>query len=318
MLSRVADSLYWLGRYLERAENVARLLFVASETTVELEGLDEALAQAEWDDLLAAIPGSEVGGLEFSLEEGLAIPYVRRLLLDEDNPVSVRHSLAQARENARSVREALTKEVFGNLNEVYRGLDRSRRRAARDPVSARQEVVRVHGAILTTLGAIEHTMSRDQGWNFMKLGEALERAQRTLLVLRAKLPVLAHEGVSADLPLFYARWRGLLRSVASLENYRSAHGGRLDPEQIVRFLLFDRAAPRSVLCGVTRIRGYLDRLPGGSATSEADRILGRLHATLSYDDESILGKTELPGFCATSAECLVASHDAIVRQYFPN
>lgn len=317
MLSRVADSLYWLGRYLERAENVSRLLFVASETAVELEGLDEALAQAEWDDLLAAVPGSEVGGLEFSLEEGLAVPYVRRLLLDEDNPVSVRHSLAQARENARSVREALTKEVFGNLNEVYRELDRSRRRAARDPVSARQEVVRIHGAILTTLGAIEHTMSRDQGWNFMKLGEAIERVQRTLLVLRAKLPVLAQEG-SADLPLFYARWRGMLRSVASLENYRSARGGQLDPDQIVRFLLFDRAAPRSVLCGISRIRGYLDRLPGGQATSEADRILGRMHAMLSYDDEEILTRSELPGFCAESADGLVAAHDAIARQYFPS
>jgi len=317
MLSRVADSLFWLGRYLERAENVARLLYVASETAVELEGLDESLAQTEWDDLLAAVPGSEGGSLEFSREEGLALPYVRWLLLDEANPVSVRHSLAQARENARSVREALTKEVFGNLNEAYRELDRSRRRASRDPVSARQEVVRIHGALLTTLGAIELTMSRDQAWNFMKLGEALERTQRTLLVLRAKLPALATE-TGADVPLVYARWRGLLRSVGSLENYRAARGGQIDPEQIVRFLLFDRTAPRAVLCGVNRIRGYLDRLPGGQATSEADRILGRLHATLSYDDDAILGKLELPGFCAEAAQRLAAAHEAIVREYFPS
>ncbi len=317
MLSRVADSLYWLGRYVERAENVARLLVVASETAVELEGLDETLAQNEWDDLLAAVPGSEGGDLEFSREEGLARPYVHWLLLDDANPVSVRHSLARARENARSVREALTKEVFGNLNEVYRELDGSRRRAGRDPVAAQQEVVRIHGAILTTLGAMEHTMSRDQGWNFMKLGEALERTQRTLLVLRAKLPVLAQEA-GADLPLFYARWRGLLRSVASLENYRRARGGQLDPEQIARFLLFDRAAPRSVLCGVNRIRGYLDRLPGGQATSEADRVLGRMHATLSYDDDTILTKSDLPGFCAQAAESLAAAHRAIAREYFPS
>jgi uncharacterized alpha-E superfamily protein len=317
MLSRVADSLYWLGRYLERAENVARLLIVANETAVELEGLNEELAQNEWDDLLAAVPGCEGGGFGFSREEGLALPYVRWLLLDDANPVSVRHSLARARDNARSVREALTKEVFGNLNEVYRELDRSRRRAARDPVAAEQEVVRIHGAILTTLGAMEHTMSRDQGWSFMKLGEALERAQRTLLVLRAKLPVLAQEG-GADLPLFYARWRGLLRSVASLENYRGARGGQLDPEQIARFLLFDRVAPRSVLCGVNRIRGYLDRLPGGQATSEADRLLGRLHAALNYDDDTILTKSDLPGFCAQAADSLTAAHEAIAREYFPS
>jgi uncharacterized alpha-E superfamily protein len=317
MLSRVADSLYWLGRYVERAENVARLLIVASETAVELEGLDQELAQSEWDDLLAAVPGSEGGGFEFSREEGLALPYVRWLLLDEGNPVSVRHSLARARENARSVREALTKEVFSNLNEMYRDLDRSRRRAARDPVAAQQEVVRTHGAILTTLGAMEHTMSRDQGWNFMKLGEALERAQRTLLVLRAKLPVLSQYG-GADLPLFYARWRGLLRSVASLENYRGSRGGQLDPARIAQFLLFDGTAPRSVLCGVNRIRGYLDRLPGGQTTSEADRILGRLHAALRYDDDTILTKSDLPGFCAQAADSLTAAHEAIARQYFPS
>jgi uncharacterized alpha-E superfamily protein len=229
----------------------------------------------------------------------------------------VRHALARARENARSVREALTKEVFSNLNEVYREIDRSRRRAGRDPVAAQQEVVRIHGAILTTLGAIEHTMSRDQGWTFMKLGEALERTQRTLLVLQAKLPVLG-KVATADLPLFYARWRALLRSVASLENYRGAQGGRLDPELIARFLLFDRAAPRSVLCGVNRIRGYLDRLPGGQVTSEADRVLGRLHATLSYDDEALFAKSDLSGFCAQAAESLTTAHAAITREYFPS
>jgi len=317
MLSRVADSLYWLGRYLERAENVARLLIVANETAVELEGLDETLAQGEWDDLLAAVPGSETGGLGFSRKEGLALPYVRRLLLDDANPLSVRASLGRARENARSVREALTKEVYGNLNEAYRELGRSRRRAARDPVAAQQEVVRTHVSILTTLGAIEHTMSRDQGWSFMKLGEALERVQRTLLVLRTKLPLLA-AAPTEDSPLFYARWRGLLRAIASLENYRSAQGGQLQPDAVVRFLLFDPSTPRSVLCGVNRIRGYLDRLPGGQATSDADRLLGRLHATLRYEDETLLAQGDLPGFCTAAAEALSLAHEALAREYFPS
>ena len=175
----------------------------------------------------------------------------------------------------------------------------------------------VHRSILTTLGAVEHTLSRDEGWSFMKLGEAIERTQRTLLVMRSKLPSLQVEGASADLPVFYARWRGLLRSVASLENYRAAQGGDLEPERVMRFLLFDATAPRSALCGVNRIRGYLDRLPGGAVVSEADRILGQIHAALVYDNDRILAKDGVHEFCAETSERLGAAHEALSRQYFP-
>ncbi len=316
MLSRVASSLYWIGRYLERAENVTRLLLVTSEVAVEVEGFDDALAQSQWDELLQGLssPGREA--LEFSPESGLALPYYRWLLLDADNPVSVRSSLARARDNARSVREVLTREVFTDLNECHHDLERLRRRGLRDPALARSELGKTHRAVIGILGSIEHTLSRDQGWTFMKLGEAMERTRRTLLVLHAKLPALDSRAERRDLPLFYAGWRGLLRSVASLENYRAMHGGALKPEQVVRFLLLEPSAPRSVLCGVNRLRAYLDRLPGGEAVSEADRILGRLHAALSYDDDGI-AERESSSFAAEVADQLTTAHEAIARQYFP-
>ena len=90
MLSRVAESLYWIGRYLERAENVNRLLLVTTEVAVEIEGLDDSLAQTQWDELLTAVGSSPDPDLHFSPESGLALPYVHWLLLDDDNPVSVR------------------------------------------------------------------------------------------------------------------------------------------------------------------------------------------------------------------------------------
>lgn len=316
MLSRVADSLYWIGRYLERAENVGRLMLVAGELSVSFEGLDESLAQAEWDGVIAGVAGEDRPGFGFSRETGLAVPYVKWLLLDDSNPVSVRHSLARARENARSIREALTKEVFSNLNELHRELARPRRISG--PIAGQEVVASTHQAILTTLGAIEHTMSRDQGWVFMKLGEAMERTRRTLLVLRAKLPTLALDAGDAGLPLYYARWRGLLRSLASLENYRMTHGARLEPETVIRFLLFDRVAPRSVYVGVTRLVRYLDQLPGGERTSEADRTLGRLHAALTWNDDEIVRKGDLVEFCAEAAAQLGVAHGAIAREYFPS
>ena len=316
MLSRVAESLYWLGRYVERAENVSRLLTVTTELSVELEGLDDELAQAQWDELLVAVSGKPAKPLEFSPESGLALPYIRWLLLDDDNPVSVRHSLSRARDNARSVREALTREVFLDLNEAFRDLERLGRRLPPDPVRAAVEVSGTHRDIRRVLGSMELTLSRDLGWTFLKMGEAVERAQRTLTVLRARVPSLGAPPDERELPLFYARWRSLLRSLASLENYRSAHGGSLDPDSVLRFLLFETSAPRSVSCGITRLAAYLDRLPRADADGSARRIVGRIDATLRYDGDERLAKEGPVAFCERLGEQLADAHGEIARLYF--
>lgn len=315
MLSRVAESLYWIGRYLERAENVTRLLMVTTEVAVEIEGLDDELAQHQWDELLAAVGADGGTPIRFAQESGLALPYVRWLLLNEDNPVSVRKSLAHARENARTVREALTLEVFLDLNESHRELDRLSGEIPGDPVRALDDVGRTHRAIRTILGAIEHTLSRDEGWHFMKLGEAFERTQRTLWVLGTRLPGLAQLG-AGDLPLFYGLWRALLRSMASLENYRTLHGAHLDPDSVLRFLLFEPTAPRSVHCGVFRIGQYLGRLPIGPDSDEARRIMGRLDAKLRYDADEIMSGRGAVSFCAETSRSIAEAHDAVSRGFF--
>lgn len=315
MLSRVAESLYWIGRYLERAENVTRLLMVTTEVAVEIEGLDDALAQAQWDELLAAVGADGGPPIRFSQEHGLSLPYVRWLLLDEGNPVSVRKSLAHARENARSVREALTLEVFLDLNESHRELDRLRDEVPGDPVRALDDVGRTHRAIRTILGSIEHTLSRDEGWSFMKLGEAFERTQRTLWVLGTRLPGLGRLG-SGDLPVYYGLWRALLRATASLENYRTLHGAHLDPATVLQFLLFEPSAPRSVRCGVLRIVRYLERLPVGVDSDEARKIVGRLDSRLRYDADEILNAQGAVEFCAETSRCIAEAHDAVGRGFF--
>ena len=170
---------------------------------------------------------------------------------------------------------------------------------------------------MTTLGAIENTLTRDPGWTFLKLGEAIERTVRTLLVLRAKLPALRVAAPERDLPLFYARWRSLLRSVASLENYRRVHGARLAPERVLRFLLFDRSTPRSALCGVSRIANYLRQLPGAAEPSGAERIVGKLLARLTYEDDQIMRDPDPIRRCDEIVNELGAAHHALCRQYFP-
>lgn len=313
MLSRVAGALYWMGRYLERAENVSRLLIVTAEDATELEGFDDQRARAEWEQLALAVPGWKPPSLDGG-PEARAIACIESLLIDGEIPQSVRHTIGAARDNARGVREAITREIFENLNEAHQAL--RRRRHFRDRVSALDAVVEAHRSILTALGAIEHTLSRDQGWTFMKLGEAMARTLRTLLVLRARLPGL-RSAAGDDLPLVYARWRALLRSVASLENYRRASGSIVDADDVVRFLLFDPFAPRSVRCGLARMKVYLDSLPRGAAMTPPARIAGTLLAHIEYDDVKIMDKPDLTPFCTEVIDEIRGLHEAIERQYFP-
>jgi uncharacterized alpha-E superfamily protein len=316
ILSRVADALYWMGRYLERAENTTRLLLVTEELSTEVLGLDERVARGEWEDLRAIFPGfpdREPGPRPLA---GLAAATLRGLSVDADNRYSVFHSLKKARDNARSVREALTLEVFINLNETYRELEGYPRRRLADPATFRGAMQSTHRGILSTVGAIEHTLTRDAGWLFLKLGESLERVLRTSVILRAKLPALVEAEPKIGLPLFYSQWRSLLRGLSSLENYRKVFGARLEPVDVLQFLLFDAQTPRSVRYGVTALKEYLDRIAGASEMSPPVRIVGKLAAELSYQGHDLIRDGQSLAFLDHVLGELGRAHDALSTGYF--
>src|SRR5262249_57618858 len=131
------------------------------------------------------------------------------------------------------------------------------------------------GGILWAGGAIEETLARDPGWLFLKLGESMERVFRTAVVLRAKLPTLLAE-TTVDVTLFDTRWRGLLRGLSSLENYRKVHGARMEPVEALHFLLFDPQTPRSVRYGTAAVKELLERVSGASELSLPARVMGKL------------------------------------------
>jgi len=288
ILSRVADALYWMGRYLERAENAARLLLVAEEMATEVVGLDEELARAEWDDLRLIFPSPD-GGRDAVHASPAASGQaaLAELSIDPRHPYSVFFSLKKARDNARTVREALTIEVFVNLNETYRELE-AYHRLPMDLPTFRNALSESHRGILSTVGAIEQTLSRDPGWLFLRLGESLERVFRTAVVLRAKLPALSTREPTVDLPLFYSRWRGLLRGLSSLENYRKVHGARMEPADALSFLLFDPHAPRSLRYGTAAVKDLLEQISGPRELSLPARVMGKLAAELAYQGQDVL------------------------------
>ena len=302
MLSRVANALYWMGRYLERAENLARCLLVTEELTTEIHAFNDKLVQAEWSDLAAIFPGEVEGTSD--------LDHLRGFTTNVANPYSILFSLGKARENARAVREALSVEVFVTLNETYRDLETQAGGIA-DRTDLRAAVSATHTGLLGIAGAVEHTLSRDQGWLFLKLGEALERAYRTAAILRAKVPALAAAPPDTDIPLYYSQWRSLLRSVSSLENFRKLHGPHLEPTAVLDFMLFDPHAPRSLRFGATAVKEHLEEISGKEALTTPGRIVGRLHARLCYRD---VGPT-LPLLDDVQSD-LARTHDALDLLYF--
>jgi uncharacterized alpha-E superfamily protein len=303
MLSRVANALYWMGRYLERAENLTRCLLVTEELATEIRAFNDKLAEAEWNDVGVIFPGEVEGATD--------VDHLRGFLTAARNPYSVLFSLGRARDNARAIREALSVEIFVTLNETYRELEARATAGLADQADIRDALSATHTGLMSIVGAVEHTLSRDQGWLFLKLGESLERVYRTAAVLRAKLPGLLTPPPDTEIPLYYSQWRSLLRSLSSLENYRKLHGAHLEANAVVEFLLFDPHAPRSIAFGAAAVKGYLEEISDTREVTAPGRIIGRLHARLSYHD----ALPALPLLDEVQAE-LAKTHDAIDVLYF--
>ena len=284
MLSRVADALYWTGRYLERADNTARLLLVTEDLGTELRGFDVHLANAGWADLTAIFPQTPLDAGKGA--DAVALAHLAGFFTNSRNTYSVLYSMRKARENARAIREALTVEVFVAINDAFRALEWYTQNPIADVPGFRHALSGTHRDLHAVTGAIEHTLTRDQGWCFLKLGEAIERAYRVALVLGVKLRSLAKPPVDLPPALAYAQWRGLLRALSSLENYRKVWGARMEPALVVRFLVFDAEAPRSLRFGAGAIKRNLDTV--AERLTPLARAVGRLEARLRYEDEGAL------------------------------
>jgi uncharacterized alpha-E superfamily protein len=314
MLSRVADALYWMGRYIERGENVTRLLLVTDDFATEAMGLDERLAESAWKDLFVIFPAAQVATV--SAFAPLALPYLRDFFAFAKNPYAVSYSIRRARENARAVREALTLEVFVALNETHRTLEAWERKPPPDVPGLRDALTSTHRGLFSIVGTIEHTLPRDEGWFFLRLGETLERLHRAAFVLRAKLPGLLIAPAASDVPLYQAQWRTLLRGLASLEHFRRIHGASLEPEQAVPFVLLDPQSPRSLRYGAEALQTHLEAIVGPHDDTLAARLIGRLAADLRYADRRLLEPNELPAFLDHVATEAGKIHDALEARFF--
>jgi uncharacterized alpha-E superfamily protein len=277
MLSRVADSIYWLSRYTERAENIARFIDVNLRLALDLPpGADE-----QWMPLVLITADRPLFEAHYDRPDRRSV--IEFLTFDEANPNSIIRCLGAARDNARSVREALSSEMWEQINRFYH-VSRSgpfRDLVASDPYAF---FSRIRQESMLFAGVVDATMSHDEGWHFARLGRELERADKTSRILDVKYFLLLPAVTDVGTPMDDLQWSALLRSASALEAFRKRHG-RIKPEQVAEFLILDRAFPRSILHCLVAAQDSLRILSGsrnGNYHNAAEQRLGRLTARLNY------------------------------------
>jgi uncharacterized alpha-E superfamily protein len=293
MLSRIAESLYWIGRYLERAEDTARLLDVHLQLAVEDPVVDPLAAGR----LLLGVMGVE------SDEPADAEAVVRLLCHDPDSVSSIVSAVKGARESARRSRETVSTDMWEGINATWHAVQEGELENVRPATAFRW--VRERCAVITATA--DGTMSHDQGWYFLVLGRSLERVDMT-----ARLIAAASLGGSAT------AWTTALRACGAHHAFVRTSRDQDSDREAAEFLMLDRLFPRSVVHTLDSAIDALEHLDGGErrgVESDAARVLGRARAELEYRSrEKIL--VDLPDRMSDLQETARAANDSISHTYF--
>jgi len=283
MLSRTADNLYWMGRYLERAETMARLLHVGARMNLIPDTVSGY--RNEWGPILQASGTSAAFHDKYG--EPLERNVVSHLFFDRDNPASVASCITRARENARIVRTAITETVWDALNGALQEL-RALERKPRSEISIAELTDWTARQNALAAGAIDTTLLRNDGFDFIHLGRHLERADNTARFIDVKYYVLLPDVGYVGSGLDNVQWHTLLRGMQMHRAFHWAYGGGLSADKIVDLLILNPACPRALITSIQGVNEHLDRLARqyGRATeaqSGARELLGGLGETRVAD-----------------------------------
>jgi uncharacterized alpha-E superfamily protein len=273
MLSRVADSIYWLNRYIERAENIARFVEVNLNLLLDC----NVVVDQQWEPLVTTTGDLELFRSRYG--EPTAYNVVKFLTHDEEYPSSIFSCLKAARNNAKSVREVISSEMWEQVNSFYFMVKDSAPDGNLSNLHGFFEAVRMSSHQFA--GVMDATMSHNESWHFGQLGRLIERADKTARILDVKYFLLMPEGIGSALDEL--QWIALLKSASGYEMYRKTCQ-RISPKDIARFLIFDREFPRSIQSCLLRAEKSLHRISGSGDTwsNSAERTLGKLRAQLDF------------------------------------
>ena len=311
MLSRVADSLYWINRFVERAENTSRFLEVSKAMA-----LDNTSSNTEpWLPLIDASGDRQLFDQRYPLQSPQNVRNF--LLLDRNNPNSIVSCISNARENARQIRDVISTEMWEHINDLFWSLQDGEA-LWREPDQEQLRDIR-RGCQLF-YGITDVTLSRDQAWLFSRLGRLIERADKTSRILDVKyfllLPIPSAVGGVLD----ELQWIALLRTAGAYQMYRQSVQQAISPTSVARFLLLDPIFPRSVRFCMQEINDTLERIqhnPIPGSPDDLECLRGQLVAKWSYVRIESLINCGLHEAIDQLQTDLNQLHDLIQQNYFP-
>jgi uncharacterized alpha-E superfamily protein len=283
MLSRVANSLYWMSRYIERAENIARILDVNLQLLLDYRSLNSAQIQEHWLPIIQTT-GDQTAFLARN-QSATAETVAEFMVFTQDNPNSLVSSVCQARENARMVRDQIAVESWVELNRLYLFVRSPQaRRMWRDSPADFFNEIKASSVQLIGLSSAAHI--HNEGWWFSQAGRFIERADKTSRILDIRCHSLPRRGLPQTVsPTEALGWTAIVRSCSAWDAYKSVYGGEVHSRNVAEFLLLNEDFPRSVRFCVDELNDALRHISGvaqGRFSNDAEKLAGRLIAELQF------------------------------------
>lgn len=313
MLARDADATYWMSRYVERAEHVARLLLVNSEALIDVGDVAGSLLHAHWQSVLQIM---NVDALPTG-DDPDSLRIAEYMTFDQDNPNSLIRCLTRARENARGIREVISSEMWEHLNMLYWAIraDDAMANFRERPDQLYQQII--NGSMLFQ-GLTDQTLLHGQRWYFTQLGKLFERITVTARILKTKYEMLGAEAASES-QLASIHWSNVLRSCGSIEAYRRMYLSEMDLEHVSEFLVLEEDFPRSIRYCVKQAFQAITEIRMAVRPRSVDpteRILGRLNAQLEYTGAEEMLAGDLSMFLTRILDATGESAVAVQRSFF--
>ncbi|MFN8346717.1 MAG: alpha-E domain-containing protein [Spirosomataceae bacterium] len=290
MLSRVADSVYWMNRYIERAENYARFIGVNFNLAFDL----PPNVREQWEPLLIATADNFLFYQYY--EEPTRENVINFMTFDKRNPNSIFSCLSAARENGRTIRESISKEMWENLNELYLWMRDVKPKEEWDLNHMQQFYTQVRNGTQLYYGVVDATITRNEAWHFGRLGRFMERADKTSRFLDVSYFTLLPDSDVTGSTLELVLWTAVLKSVSAYNMYRQQYQ-TLTPTHIAEFLILDKLFPRAMAHCIRQAELSLYEISGTPITNRfsnlAEKMMGKLRSEIEFTEVEDIFRTGL-------------------------
>jgi len=309
MLSRIADSLFWMNRYMERAEGMLRILKINYATSLD-SNADEVYDWYPVLNIFSMLEEEQKNAIRYQTQD--ALQYV---IADKNNQNSIRTIITKARENARGLQDQITKELWESINEYYLKFSSNK---IDNLLATNRQSYAISSLIDQSLfyyGVAEVTMPRGEGWNFMGIGKNIERALQT-----ADIVDMSFHDINYDLnnPMDISYWKNLLMSLSGYEFYLKSYPTGLQTQNVIDLILMNTNFPRSIFYSVKKISYIMEKLAQQNVKEEKALLhkIGRLKSHIEYTDLNSIQKIGLNKFLEEIREEIYEFNYNFNKYYF--